>query len=158
MKKLLLFICLGTLLLAGPIFKKDKKLVANGKGVIFVFEKKKCPYCAILQSDFVKDKDLNKLSEDFNIYSISQDVYNEYEMGDQTPPKKTNSTSLAVGFYVKGTPNIIIFDKRWNKIFQIPGYADPSQMKVFLGFVKGLNDGIYKIEQYEKYLKDNGAT
>ena len=46
-----------------------------------------------------------------------------------------------MAFASKATPNIVMFDKKWNKIFQVPGYADPSQMTTFMKFVQGVQSG-----------------
>jgi len=136
------------------ILKHTNKLVANGKNVLLLFETKTCPYCEMFKKDIKEDKLLHKLlKENFNVYSIPLDEYHEYEMGDQTPPKITNTTSLKMGFTVKATPQIIMFDKNWNKIIQLPGYADPNMMKIFINYIV---KGIYKKEDLDKYLKETG--
>lgn len=157
MKKIFLLLSLCTLLFSSSVFKNDKKLLANNKGVVFVFETNSCVYCDILRKDFETNETLKILAKDFNIYSINQDEYKEYEMGSQKPVKITNTTSLKIAFSVKGSPNIVIFDKNWNKIFQLPGYVDASQMKVFLSFVNSLHKGTYKKDQWREYLKNNGV-
>ncbi len=136
------------------ILQHTDKLVANGKNVLLLFETNTCPYCEMFKKDIKEDKLLHKLlKENFNVYSIPLDEYHEYEMGDKNPPKKTNTTSLKMGFTVKATPQIIMFDKNWNKVIQLPGYADPSMMKIFINY---LVKGIYKKEDLNKYLKETG--
>ncbi len=51
------------------------------------------------------------------------------------------------------TPTVVMFDKDWNKIIQLPGYADPAQMKLFLNY---LNNDIYKSKDLSSYLKEAG--
>ncbi len=139
---------------SGALLQHTNKLVANGKNVLLLFETKTCPYCEKFKKDIKEDKLLHKLLKDnFNVYSIPLDEYHEYEMGDKNPPKKTNTTSLKMGFTVKATPQIIMFDKNWKKIIQLPGYADPSMMKVFINYIV---KGIYKKEDLGKYLKETG--
>ena len=58
----------------------------------------------------------------------------------------------------KTTPNIVMFDKKWNKIFQLPGYAHPAQMITFMKFIDGLHSGDYTAKDWQKYLKDNGVS
>ncbi len=136
------------------IIKHTDKLVANGKNVLLFFETKTCPYCEVFKKDVKNDKLLHKLlKENFNVYAIPLDEYHDYEMGDQNPPKKTNTASLKMGFTVKATPQIIMFDKNWKKIIQLPGYADPSMMKIFINYIV---TGIYKKEDLNKYLQDTG--
>jgi thioredoxin-related protein len=136
------------------ILQHTTKLVANGKNVLLVFETKTCLYCKIFEKDIEQNKILhNLLKKNFNVYSIPLDEYYEYDMGDKKTPKKTNTTSLKMGFSVKATPQIIIFDKHWNKIIQLPGYANPKQMIIFLNYVI---KGIYKKEGLKKYLQVSG--
>jgi thioredoxin-related protein len=136
------------------VLQHTDKLVANGKNVLLLFESKGCPYCQVFKKDIEKDKLLHKLlKENFNVYSIPLDEYHEYEMGDKNPPKKTNTTSLKMGFTVKATPQIIMFDKNWKKIIQLPGYADPEMMKIFINYIV---KGLYKKESLDKYLKETG--
>ncbi len=136
------------------ILQHTTKLVANGKNILLLFETKTCPYCKILKKDIETNKVLHSiLKKSFNVYSIPLDEYHEYDMGDKKPPKKTNTVSLKMGFSVKATPQIIIFDKHWNKIIQLPGYADPKQMIIFLNYV---SKGIYKKEGLKKYLQTMG--
>ncbi|NPA74444.1 MAG: thioredoxin fold domain-containing protein [Epsilonproteobacteria bacterium] len=136
------------------LLQHTTRLAANGKNVLLLFETKSCPYCKIFKKDIEQNKTLHKILKDnFNVYSIPIDEYHEYLMGDKNPPKKTNTVSLKMGFAVKATPQIIIFDKDWNKIIQLPGYADPEQMIIFLNYVV---KGIYKKEGLKKYLQEAG--
>ena len=157
-KRLLIFIFLCFSFISvqanDSILQHTDKLVAHGKNVLLLFESKNCPYCEVFKKDIKENKLLHKLlKENFNVYSIPLDEYHEYEMGDKTPPKKTNTISLKMGFTVKATPQIIMFDKNWNKIIQLPGYANPSMMKVFINYI--VKD-IYKKEDLDKYLKETG--
>jgi thioredoxin-related protein len=153
---ILIFFCLSVINVQANdnILQHTDKLIANGKNVMLLFETKTCAYCEIFKKDIKEDKLLHKLlKENFNVYSIPLDEYHEYEMGDKNPPKKTNTTSLKMGFTVKATPQIIMFDKNWNKIIQLPGYADPNMMKIFVNYVV---KEIYKKEDLDKYLKETG--
>jgi thioredoxin-related protein len=153
---ILIFLCLSYVSVQAnePLLQHTDRLVANGKNVLLLFESKSCVYCEVFKKDIKEDKVLHKLLKDnFNVYSISLDEYHDYEMGDQNPPKKTNTTSLKMGFTVKATPQIIMFDENWHKIIQLPGYADPSMMKIFVNYVA---KDIYKKEKLNKYLKETG--
>jgi len=146
-----------TTFLNAELFKEGNKIVSDGNGVMLIFDSKACSYCDILKKDLKENKKLNAFAKKFNIYLIPKEEYKEYEMGDKVPAKKVNTTSLAMAFNVKGSPNIIIFDKHWNKIFHIPGYADPAQMTTFLKFVDGLHNGKYDTKDWQKYLKEEGV-
>lgn len=160
MKKLFI-LCLAFFTLSAnaqnsDLIKVSKDLVANGKNVMLFFGTKTCPYCDILKKDFKNDKLINKLLiENFNVYYIPIDEMNEYNMGDKNPPKKTNTVSLKMGFSVKATPQIVMFDEKWAKIIQLPGYADPAQMKIFLNYI--VKD-YYKTKKLGDYLKEMGMV
>jgi len=157
MKKLLLVI---TLLLssvfADDLLKTDTRLVAQGKGVMFIFESDTCPYCDLLKKDFKNNKEMAELGKEFNIYLINREKNLDYVIGKTK--KKLTTTSLIMAFTAKSSPNIVMFDKNWNKIFQLPGYAHPQQMITFMKFIKGLHEGTYKTSEWKKYLKDNGIS
>jgi len=142
---------------SAALFEEGNKIISKGQGVILIFDSTKCPYCETLKKDLKENKKLNEYAKKFSIYLIPKEEYKEYEMGDKVPAKKVNTTSLAMAFNVKGSPNIIIFDKYWNKIFHLPGYAYPAQMISFLKFVDGLHDGKYKVNDWQKYLKEEGV-
>ena len=141
---------------ANELFDKGTNLVANNKAVMFIFESSSCGYCEILKKDFINNKEMNALAKKFNIYLINQDDEQNFVVGETK--KKETTTTLRLAFSVKGTPNVIMFDKNWNKMFQLPGYADPSQMITFMKFVQGVQDGKYKSSQWRKFLKDNGVS
>lgn len=155
MPKLLLFIIFSTFLFSGNILKKQSNLVANNKGVIFVFESKTCSYCDLLKKDFYENKELKKISKAFNIYLIDKDKEEEFKVGETN--KNETTTTLINAFMVKNSPNIIIFDKNWNKIFQLPGYVTPKQLIVFMSFVKKVNNKKEKIANWRKYLEKHGV-
>ena len=62
----------------------------------------------------------------------------------------TNTIALKMGFSVKGPPHVIMFDEEWNKIIQLPGYADRKQMKIFLDYVA---EDTYKSTELQAYLQ-----
>jgi len=157
MKKLLLIVCLLlSSIFAEDILKTDNKLVAEGKGVIFIFESNSCPYCELLKKDFKENTHMQELAKEFNIYLINRENEKDYIVG-KTQRKET-TTTLRMTFAAKSTPNIVMFDKHWNRIFQLPGYAHPAQMITFMTFIKGLHSGKYKTDEWQKYLKDNGVS
>lgn len=155
-KIILAFLLLAGSAFAQELFQKGNRIVADGKGVMFIFESDKCPYCKILKNDFKTNKEMNELAKGFNIYLINRENEQDYIVGKTK--KKETTTTLRMAFAAKSTPNIVIFDKYWNKIFQLPGYADPSQMVTFMKFVEGLQDGKYKVNEWKKFLKDNGVS
>jgi thioredoxin-related protein len=153
MKKLILiFSFLITSLFSNDIIKNSTDIVTNGKAVMLIFSSKTCPYCELFKKDLIENKELNNLAKQMNIYEIKRDEYKEYTLWG----KPTNLKTLEMTFSIKVTPNVIIFDKLGRKIWQVPGYADPSIMIPYLKFVKGLNDGSLKITDWKKYLQDAG--
>lgn len=157
MKKLLLsLLLLINTLWGAELFQTSNELVTQGKGVMFIFESNTCPYCDLLKKDFKENKTMNELAKEFNIYLINRETEKDYIVGEKK--KKETTTTLRMAFAAKATPNIVIFDKHWNRIFQIPGYASPSQMITFMNFVKGLHEGKYNTKDWQKYLKENGVS
>lgn len=156
--KVLLIVCsfLFSSLFAKELFNQSNEIVTNGKGVILIFESNTCPYCDLLKKDFKENKEMNELAKEFNIHLIQKEQEQEFIVGETK--KKESTTTLRMAFAAKTTPNIVIFDKNWNKIFQIPGYAVPSQMITFMKFVKGLHEGKYQTKDWQKFLKDNGVS
>jgi len=158
MKKLLvLFVLLSIFVansFASDIISYDKKLKANGKNVMFILGSKDCPYCEVLKKDINTNKELLSLVKGkVNVYYIPIDEQLNYEIGDKTPPVKTTSLSLKMQFGSRVTPTIVMFNKNWKRIIQLPGYADPKQMKSFL---KYLNNDLYKNKDLGEYLKEEG--
>lgn len=156
-KKLLLsFVLLLNVTFADELFNTSNTIVTKGKGVIMVFESSTCPYCELLKKDFKENKEMNTLAKEFNIHFINKEKEEEYIMGEKK--RKETTTTLKMAFMAKNTPNIVIFDKHWNRIFQLPGYAHPAQMITFMKFVQGLHSGKYTPDQWQKYLKENGIS
>lgn len=157
MKKILIFCCIYMTLLqanSDTLIKQSQDLVANGKNVMLFFGTKTCGYCDLMKKDFHNDTVMHALlKKHFNVYYIPLDEMHEYHMGDKNPPKKTNTISLKMDFAVKATPQIVMFDENWAKIIQLPDYADPSQMKIFLNYV--VKD-FYKTKNLSSYLKEMG--
>ncbi len=159
MKKLfglfVLILLFSTSIIASDIISYSKKLKSNGKNVMFILGSKNCPYCEVLKKDLNTNKELSSLIKGkMNVYYIPIDEQESFEIGDKTPPVKTTSLSLKMQFGSRVTPTIVMFDKGWNRLIQLPGYADPTQMKAFLKYV---NTGIYKNKDFGEYLKEEGV-
>lgn len=158
MKKLFGFLITSALMMnfaMAEIISYDNKLKANGKNVLLILGSKNCPYCDTLKKDINNNKELNSLIKNkMNVYYVPVDEQVNVEMGDSNPPVKTTSLSLKMQFGSRVTPTIVMFDKDWNRIIQLPGYATPEQMKVF---VKYLNENIYKTKDLSQYLKEEGV-
>ena len=153
MKKLILLITLlVSQLFSNDLIQKSTDIVTNGKPVMLIFSSRGCPYCDILKKDLVQNKELNALAKQMNIYEVKRDDYQTFTLWG----KDTNTRSLEMSFAVKMTPSVIIFDKTGRKIWQVPGYADPSIMIPYLKFVKGLDDGTMKITDWKAYLQKEG--
>lgn len=158
MKKLfglfILVLLLSTSIIAADLISYDKKLKSNGKNVMFILGSKNCPYCEVLKKDINTNKELSSLIKGkMNVYYIPIDEQLDYEIGDKTPAVKTTSLSLKMQFGSRVTPTVVMFNNKWERIIQLPGYADPKQMKSFL---KYLNNDIYKNKDLGEYLKEEG--
>jgi thioredoxin-related protein len=144
----------ATNIIASDLVSYSDKLKANGKNVMFILGSKNCPYCEVLKKDINTNKELSSLIKNkMNVYYIPIDEQLNFEIGDKNPPVKTTSLSLKMQFGSRVTPTIVMFDKNWNRLIQLPGYADPTQMKAFLKYV---NTGLYKNKDFGEYLKEEG--
>ena len=152
MRLLLISLLFITSLFSNNMIINSTDIKINGKPVMLIFSSKTCPYCDVLKKDLVENKELNDLAKGMNIYEIKRDDYKEYTLWG----KKTNLRTLEQTFMIKVTPNVIMFDKAGRKIWQVPGYADPSIMIPYMKFIKGLDDGTYKITQWKSYLQKAG--
>ncbi len=143
-----------SLLQAEGLISYDNKLKANGKNVMLILGSKNCSYCDILKKDINKNKELSSLIQGkMHVYYIPIDEQKNFEIGDKEPAVKTTSLSLKMQFGSRVNPTIVMFDKNWNKIIQLPGYADPALMKLFLNY---LNNDIYKNKDLTSYLQESG--
>ncbi len=153
MKKLILLILLfANSLFSSDLILKSTDIVTNGKPVMLIFSSNTCTYCDMFKKDLVENKELNALAKQMNIYEIKRDEYKEYTLWG----KPTNLRTLEQTFMIKVTPNVILFDKTGRKIWQVPGYADPTIMIPYIKFIKGLDDGTYKITYWRTYLQKAG--
>ena len=153
MKRLILIVSLFvSTLLSNDLILKSTDIVTNGKSVMLIFSSKTCPYCDVFKKDLKENAVLNKLAKEMNIYEIKRDEYKEYTLWGE----KTNLRTLEQTFMIKVTPNVILFDKTGRKIWQVPGYADPTIMIPYIKFIKGLDDGTYKITEWRTYLQKAG--
>ena len=153
MRKLILIVSLFvSSLFSNDLILKSTDIVTNGKPVMLIFSSNTCPYCDVFKKDLKENAVLNKLAKEMNIYEIKRDEYKEYTLWG----KKTNLRTLEQVFMIKVTPNVILFDKTGRKIWQVPGYADPTIMIPYIKFIKGLDDGTYKITDWKTYLQEAG--
>ena len=153
-KLFMLFLLLATSVIASDIVSYSNKLRASGKNVMFILGSKNCHYCDILKKDLNENSELNTLIKDkMNVYYIPIDEQKNFEIGDKTPAIKTTSLSLKMQFGSRVTPTIVMFDKNWKQLIQLPGYTDPKHMKVFLKYV---NNELYKNKDLGEYLKEAG--
>jgi len=145
-----------SLLQAESLVSYDSKLKAEGKNVMLILGSKSCSLCETLKNDINNNKELSSLIKGkMNVYYIPIDEQKNFEIGDKDPAVKTTSLSLKMQFGSRNTPTIVMFDENWNKIMQLPGYADPSQMKLFLAY---LNNDIYKSQDLTSYLQKAGLV
>ena len=153
MKKLILIVSLFiSSLFSNDLIIDSTDIVTNGKPVMLIFSSKTCAYCDVFKKDLKENAVLNRLAKQMNIYEIKRDEYKEYTLWG----KKTNLRTLEQVFMIKVTPNVILFDKTGRKIWQVPGYADPTIMIPYIKFIKGLDDGTYKITEWKTYLEEAG--
>ncbi len=151
-KYILFVLVLAVISQANNMIKQSTDIKKSGKPIIMLFSTKTCAYCDVFKKELNTHKELNKLAKTFDIYEIKRDEQHDYTMWGE----KTNLKTLEMTFAIKATPNTIIFDKTGRKIWQVPGYADPTIMVPYLEFVIGLDNGKYEITKWKEYLRQKG--
>jgi len=155
MKRLLLVaLFLSTLLFSGSVGKRQIEIPLSGKPVMFIFDSKTCPYCEKLEGELENITFLNDLAKQFDIYAIPRDDHKIYKLFG----KDVSTQELQMSYRVKATPNIVIFNKKAEKMFQMPGYIAPVPLSKMMEFVLGVDSGKYKKSEWATYLYSNNVT
>jgi len=155
MKRLVLFfVLLSTLLFADTIVKRQIEIPLSDKPIMFIFDSKTCPYCEKLEGELNSVTFLNDLAKKFDIYAIARDDHKIYKLFG----KDVSTQELQMSYRVKATPNIVIFNKKAEKMFQMPGYIAPVPLSKMMEFVLGVDSGKYQKSEWAKYLYSNNVT
>jgi len=133
------------------LIKNSLDINVTGKPIMFIFTSQTCPYCKKLKKDLVEVESLNKIAKEFDIYEIMRDKPATYNIFGEKIPLQT----LQMEFSVKVTPYVVIFSSKGEKLWQIPGYSEPSLLLKIMQFAKGVSVGKYKKEDWKKYLLEN---
>ena len=154
--KRLLFVALllSTLLFSGSVVKRQTEIPLSGKPIMFIFDSKTCPYCEKLEGELDTITFLNDLAKQFDIYTIPRDDHKIYKLFG----KDVSTQELQMSYRVKATPNIVIFNKKAEKMFQMPGYIAPMPLSKMMEFVLGVDSGKYKKSEWTTYLYSNNVT
>jgi thioredoxin-related protein len=155
MKKIIfLFALFATLLMADSIIKRSTEIPMTGKPIMFIFDSKTCPYCEKLEGELNNVTFLNDLAKQFDVYAIPRDDHKIYKLFG----KDVSTQELQMSYHVKATPNVVIFNKKAEKMFQMPGYISPLPLSKMLEFTLGVDSGKYQKSEWAKYLYSNNVT
>jgi len=155
MKKIILLLSLlTTLIMADTIVKRATEIPLSGKPVIFIFDSKTCPYCEKLEGELNNVTFLRDLAAQFDVYAIARDDHKIYKLFG----KDVSTQELQMSYHVKATPNIVIFNKKAEKMFQMPGYISPLPLSKMLEFTLGVDSGKFQKSDWAKYLYSNNVT
>jgi thioredoxin-related protein len=155
MKKIVfLFALFATLLMADSIIKRVIEIPMAGKPIMFIFDSKTCPYCEKLEGELNNVTFLNDLAKQFDVYAIPRDDHKIYKLFG----KDVSTQELQMSYHVKATPNVVIFNKKAEKMFQMPGYISPLPLSKMLEFTLGVDSGKYQKSEWAKYLYSNNVT
>lgn len=139
---------------SGDIVKRQTEITMSGKPVMFIFDSKTCPYCEKLEGELNHVTFLNDLARQFDIYAIPRDDHKIYRLFG----KDVSTQELQMSYRVKATPNIVIFNKKAEKMFQMPGYISPLPLSKMLEFTLGVDSGKYQKSAWAKFLYGNNVT
>jgi len=155
MKKIVfLFALLATLIMAESIVKRSIEIPMSGKPIMFIFDSKTCPYCEKLEGELNNVTFLHDLAKKFDVYAIARDDHKIYKLFG----KDVSTQELQMSYRVKATPNIVIFNKKAEKMFQMPGYISPLPLSKMMEFTLGVDSGKYQKSEWGKYLYSNNVT
>jgi thioredoxin-related protein len=145
---------MGAYLLSGDIIKRQINIQMDGRPIMFIFDSKTCPYCEKIEGELNNITFLKEVAQKFDIYAIPRDDHKIYKLFG----KDVSTQELQMSYHVKATPNIVIFNKKAEKMFQTPGYISPMPLSKMLEFVIGVDSGKYKKSEWVKYLYNNNVT
>ena len=155
MKKIVfLFALFATLLMADSIIKRTIEIPMAGKPIMFIFDSKTCPYCEKLEGELNNITFLNDLAKQFDVYAIPRDDHKIYKLFG----KDVSTQELQMSYRVKATPNVVIFNKKAEKMFQMPGYISPLPLSKMLEFTLGVDSGKYQKSEWATFLYSNNVT
>lgn len=128
----------------------DKGLEASkkeNKKVIIDVYTDWCSWCKKMDASTYKDSEVAKyIAENFIAVKLNAESSSNVNfMGGSYTEQQ-----LAQGFGVTGFPSTIFFDEKQQPITVVPGYLDGKQ---FLNILKFINEGAYKNQKFEEYMK-----
>lgn len=106
-----------------------------------------CGWCKKMDASTYKNSEVEKYIAD-NFIAV--------KLNAESPEKASfmgenyTEQQLAQGFGVTGFPSTIFFDEKQQPITVVPGYLDDKQ---FLNILKFINEGAYKNQKFEDYIK-----
>jgi thioredoxin-related protein len=121
---------------------------------MFIFDSKTCPYCEKLEGELNNVTFLKDLAKQFDVYAIARDDHKIYKLFG----KDVSTQELQMSYHVKATPNVVIFNKKAEKMFQMPGYISPLPLSKMLEFTLGVDSGKFQKSDWAKYLYSNNVT
>ncbi|HEX2869251.1 MAG TPA: thioredoxin fold domain-containing protein [Ignavibacteriales bacterium] len=128
----------------------DKGLEAsksqNKKMVIDVYTDW-CGWCKKMDAATYKNSEVAKYMHD-NFIAVKLNAESPAKVGFMG--QNYTEQQLAQGFGVTGYPSTIFFDEKQQPITVVPGYLDGKQ---FLNILKFINEGAYKTQKFEDYMK-----
>jgi len=125
----------------------------SGKPIMLMFDSQTCAYCEKMKREISQEPTLHKVATEFDLYSIPRDQPQRYKVLGNS----TTTEDLKALYKVKVTPYIVLLTSKGEKIWQIPGYVKPNILAKVMKFVKGVDTGKYKKEEWKEYLKQNGV-
>lgn len=128
----------------------DKGLEASkqeNKKVIIDVYTDWCGWCKKMDASTYKNSEVAKyLADNFIAVKLNAESASKVNfMGESYTEQQ-----LAQGFGVTGFPSTIFFDEKQQPITVVPGYLDEKQ---FLNILKFINEGAYKTQKFEDYMK-----
>lgn len=128
--------------------------VANGKGLIILFEQRGCPYCKELHRvNFAKNEIRDYINKNFNVLQL--DIWGSRTVTD-FDGKEYEERDLARAWRVTFTPTMVFYSKNKSptkdgESARLPGYFKPFH---FLSMLEFVSEGKFEDQHFQRFLQD----
>ena len=120
---------------------------AQNKKVIIDVYTTWCGWCKKMDASTYRNSEVAKYIED-NFIAVKLNA--ESSSAVSFMGQNYTEQQLSQGFGITGFPSTIFFDEKQQPITVIPGYLDDKQL---LNILKFVNEGAYKNQKFEDYMK-----
>ena len=124
-----------------------KKLIAESKPLLILFEQKKCYSCDEMHNDIFKRKETLEQINRFNVVRL--DMWSKEKLIDMQG-KTVSAKSLAKRLKINYSPSFVFFDNKGSEVFRIDAYLKSFHTQSVLDYIAS---GAYtKQSNFQRYI------